>query len=675
MTLSSQLRNRVVGAAAAAVLFAGSLVQPSAAAPPTCSSEGGALQVTADCVDPTYASPVVDSTTDETSPLPHRRIRGHFEGTDIQFTVYFHAEESKSAWEGRFFQFTYPTTFAPGEDLSQATDRAISFALGGGGYAVQAGNSSVSLGYAHGAAAAKFAKTLAADYYAQEGPIHGYLYGPSGGSFQTLGAAENTTGVWDGFVSMVQAVPQPTSYQFQARAAGDLILTDKAAQIQAAMLPGGSGDPFAGLDEAESAMLEEMHRLGVPWQAWEYPDYLLGQTEQYANGLTSSDPLRFDPTYADDFWNAPGYLGVEDSALGERVRSVLAEMGDTEENRWDIANRFYYRYQVPPEEEGWVAFDQFRGSDGTPIHPQRVAKDSGFHGFVSGNTAFDGSINGKFIAVSNLYDTDALPLHTDWYRRQVEASLGHAAADHYRVYFNDHADHQDAPVSGERAKHLVDWYGMVEQALRDIANWAEDGVEPPASTQYDVVNGQIVVPDGATDRLGIQPTVSLTGGGLERVQAKVGEPVALTATVQVPPGAGEIIRVEWDLDGDGDYEEAPPVPAGAWLAARTSFEATASFEEAGTHFVGVRVTAERNGDVEAQHAWVLNLDRVQIVVSGDTGEPGDTDPPVEPTPGNDLPMEPTPDADPSAQPIRPPVPGIPPGLPSTGADASPGEVG
>lgn len=617
MTIRSTI-SRTGGAAALTatlLLGAGFAVSPAQAAD-ECVPDGDAMQVTADCVDPAY-TPVIDGeATNETSPVAHRRIRGHLENasggdTGIQFTIYLHPGADKDKWEGRFFQFTYPTAFTPEQDTSYATDRAIGFALASGGYAVQTGNAGVSLGYRHTAAVAKFAETVAAEYYGTDAPIYGYLYGPSGGSYQTIGAAENTTGVWEGFVPMVQGVPQPTSYNFLGRSAAELILADKADDIRAALLPGGSGDPYATLDEAESAMLTELHALGIPWQAWEYPDYLLGYSEFTAGGLDSSDPLWYDPTYASDFWGAEGYLGREDSPLGERVRAELAAMGDTDANRWNIANRFYYRYQVPAESEGWVGLDQFRNLDGSLMYPQRPVPAFGFHGFVSGNTAFDGSINGKMIVVDNLYDTDALPWHADWYRHQVETSLGDAADDTYRIYYNDHADHQDAVVSGERAKHLVNWYGMVEQALRDVAAWAEDGVEPPASTVYDVVDAQIVVSDNAAVRRGLQPTVDLTVKGQEGVTVKAGDQVKLKAKAQVPPGAGEIIRAEWDLDGDGVYTDAGLTRIGNTVTLQNDVR----FDEPGTYLVALKVTSERDGDPTAEFALAQNLDRVQVVVT------------------------------------------------------------
>jgi hypothetical protein len=206
--------------------------------------------------------------------VAHHKVSGHFEGTDIRFNVYL---PPANQWKGRFFQYTYPTAFTPEEDTSVADDRVIGFSIASGGYAVQAGNAGNSVGYRHTAAAAKFAETVAADYYHRgDRKIYGYLYGPSGGSFQTTGAAENTSGVWEGFVPTVQGVPMSGPYTFFIRAMARLVLADKAEQIADTVRPGGSGKPFAGLDQAERSMLTELSAFGVPLRAWEDPDYLLG---------------------------------------------------------------------------------------------------------------------------------------------------------------------------------------------------------------------------------------------------------------------------------------------------------------------------------------------------------------------------------------------------------------
>src|SRR4029450_7262084 len=173
------------------------------------------------------------------------------------------------------------------------------------------------------AAAAKFAEKVAADYYRQGNrKIYGYLYGPSGGSYQVTGAAENTSGVWEGFVPMVQGVPMSAPYTFFIRAMARLVLADKAEQIADAVRPGGSGNPYAGLDAAERGMLKEFSAFGVPLRGWENPDYLLGLSAP--DGLLGFGAIvrSIDPTYADDFWTKPGYLGTEQAPHGGAGRAT-----------------------------------------------------------------------------------------------------------------------------------------------------------------------------------------------------------------------------------------------------------------------------------------------------------------------------------------------------------------
>src|SRR5687768_10760210 len=108
MKIHSPFYRGGIGALAAALLFgSGFGTAPAHAEQQECATIGGAMQVTAACHDLQYATPVIDSETDETTPVAHRRVRGHFEGTNIQFTIYLHAQENKAQWEGRFFQFTY----------------------------------------------------------------------------------------------------------------------------------------------------------------------------------------------------------------------------------------------------------------------------------------------------------------------------------------------------------------------------------------------------------------------------------------------------------------------------------------------------------------------------------------------------------------------------------------
>lgn len=269
-------------------------------------------------VDPVYNHPVIDSEQDVTGAVSYHLVIGHFEGTDNKFTI---ALPSKDQFEGRFFQNVYPL------QTEVADPETIAFGVDSGAYTVQTNGGG---GYRVDAAAAKFAKEVAAAYYDDSARIYGYVYGGSGGSYQTVGAIESTTGVWDGAVPYIIGVP--TSFlNFDVRAMARLVLSSKAAQISDALSPGGSGDPYAGLNEAESAVLRETTNLGIPLKAWQDPNYVLNTASPNADGLFifASTTRALDPTYADDFWSKPGYLGTEQSALGDFYRAAKIDARGT----------------------------------------------------------------------------------------------------------------------------------------------------------------------------------------------------------------------------------------------------------------------------------------------------------------------------------------------------------
>ena len=192
--------------------------------------------VTADCVDPLYDEPVIDSETDLTTPVPHHRVSGHFAGTDKRFTFYLPPKEQ---WDGRFFHLVYPLDDENAEDgvpPDFGPPARIAFGADSGAYTVQTNGGG---GYRVDAAAAKFSKTVAAGYYGTDGRIYGYIYGGSGGSYQTIGAIENTIGVWDGAVPFIVGVPTSIPNNFFVRAFARFVLEDKAARDRRCGGPGG----------------------------------------------------------------------------------------------------------------------------------------------------------------------------------------------------------------------------------------------------------------------------------------------------------------------------------------------------------------------------------------------------------------------------------------------------
>lgn len=247
--------------------------------------------------------------------MPHHRIGGHWNGTDTTFSINL---PTKEQWQGRFFQLTYPLQ---GPDPK---DTELGFALDSGGMAVHVKGQA---GYRHDAATAKFAKEVAREYYDDsEQRIYGYLYGGSGGSFLTVGAVENTQGVWDGAVPIVQAVPASSPNTPSARALAGFVLADKAAQIGDAVRPGGSKDPFANLTALEEEILREVTTMGIPISTFEdFPS--ISHLEILLVMLPTVKI--FDPSYADDYWSKPGYVGTEQSELGDLIRAAKIDYNAT----------------------------------------------------------------------------------------------------------------------------------------------------------------------------------------------------------------------------------------------------------------------------------------------------------------------------------------------------------
>jgi hypothetical protein len=245
-----------------------------------CSSPvaGVPMRVTGDCVDPRFNAPYVDIDEQRSTPVPHRYVHGGFKGTDAKFSFYF---PPPAQFQGRFFQNTHQLLTS-----ENGPPANIGFAVASGGYYVQTNIGGVERattteqavfgkldpsvgGYRVNAEAAKFSRLKAAEIYGNR-RIYGYLYGGSGGAFQTISSAENTVGVWDGFVPYVMGSPNaiPGVMTVRIHALRVLKIRDKFPAIMDAIDPGGSGDPYAGLNAEESAALKEATRLGFPLRGW-----------------------------------------------------------------------------------------------------------------------------------------------------------------------------------------------------------------------------------------------------------------------------------------------------------------------------------------------------------------------------------------------------------------------
>jgi hypothetical protein len=139
----------------------------------------------------------------------------------------------------------------------------------------------------------------------------------------------------------------------------------------------------------------------------------------------------------------------------------------------------------------------------------------------------------------------------------------------------------------------------------------EEGVAPPASTSYEVVDGQVTVPPDAARRGGIQPVVSLAVNGDLRADSTTGDELTFRAVAEVPEGTGVITEVAWDFDRSGRFTDADPVVA----APKVVVERRRCFPEAGTSFPAVRVVARRDATTSTPFARLQNLARVRVVVA------------------------------------------------------------
>ncbi|MET0728006.1 MAG: hypothetical protein ABWZ76_06875, partial [Acidimicrobiales bacterium] len=265
--------------------------------------------------DDEFHTAYVDADEWRDAPVRHRYVHGGFTGTETRFSIYLPAE---AQYGGRFFQHVTPVPDS--EHLAQSAvgeEDKIGFSIASGAYFLEtngggesgAPGSSVDptiAAYRANAAAAQHSRVIAAAMYGEHRPF-GYLYGGSGGGFRTIGAAENTSGVWDGFVPYVIGSPMAIPNMFTVRMHAQRLLRRHFDRIVDAVEPGGSGDLFEGLDADEREALVEVTRMGFPPRSW-FGHRTMGM---HAFPILYGAVVMADPSYFEDFWNEPGYLGHE----------------------------------------------------------------------------------------------------------------------------------------------------------------------------------------------------------------------------------------------------------------------------------------------------------------------------------------------------------------------------
>lgn len=277
--------------------------------------------------DTAFKNPYVDIDEVRNTPVKHRYVHGGYDNGTM-FSLYLPVK--KSDFTGRFFQ--YVTPFPDSETVAQnatGSYNMIGFSVengagfletNGGGKTDFASNRApeATIGaYRSHSACAELSREIMKKIYGCDRP-YGYVFGGSGGAYRTLGCIENTH-TWDGAVPYVLGSPMAIPSVFAVRMHALRVLKDKLPQIVDALEPGGSGDPYAGLNQEEYQALKEATAMGFPLKSW------YGYKEMDVHGflVLYKSVVGMDSQYfKHDFWNEHGYLGANPtpSLLAARIQ-------------------------------------------------------------------------------------------------------------------------------------------------------------------------------------------------------------------------------------------------------------------------------------------------------------------------------------------------------------------
>jgi hypothetical protein len=280
------------------------------------------LLINGTCEDPDYNERtfVIDKTEELTfqvpdgGPLiPYTQVTGHFPATRTLETLPPGVRQSPRAFRQNYvFRFPAKAFFKHRSFEGQhptgggVVDNRMAFT--NGAFSVNWMSASVANAVAthrHEAAATKVAKAYAARLYGSKTKIYSYFWGCSGGGTVSMAAAENVTGVWDGVQPQCIGTSGDAPYHsFYWQAHYTMAIPQaKRDAIAAAAVPGGTGDIYAGLNDEEKSVLNELIAAG-------YPLPIIGKHFTRLTPLVDPIDIRMsDPAYEDDFWSKPGYAG------------------------------------------------------------------------------------------------------------------------------------------------------------------------------------------------------------------------------------------------------------------------------------------------------------------------------------------------------------------------------
>ena len=287
---------------------------------------------------------------------------------------------------------------------------------------------------------------------------------------------------------------------------------------------------------------------------------------------------------------------------------TLLELGPGDEILIDnsdyLAAQTYHRHQVPTSD--FCGWNQYRDENGKPVYPQRPKLMGPGFTYSGCGSVQDGRIQGKVIVICCLLD-GAFPWQGDWYRKKVEENCPGRSEEYFRIWYMDNCYHDDRYQTVDETR-ITSYVGALHQALLELSAWVEKGEEPADSTGYEIVDSQVIIPDAAEERKGIQPVVALSA---DETHVAPGEKVAFHASARTPLGHGKIVSMAFSFEGEQTFcpEEICLSEDGtcgeAWAEHR--------YQKPGTYFATVRAASHLTGDGEDLLMQPTNIARMRIV--------------------------------------------------------------
>lgn len=386
------------------------------------------------------------------------------------------------------------------------------------------------------------------------------------------------------------------------------------------------------IDEGNSYGVDEAwkHTFG---KAGKMPAFILKDfpappegAEPYTKGLT----MRFlsgdlEGTKISIAWTGYNVVVSETDVTGRDIPQLMkqAKAGNKVEidNSDYIAAQTYHRHQVPGPE--YYAWDYFRNENEEPKYPQRPLLIAPIIARGGAGGVQEGTPNCKLIVLESHMDESAFPWQADWYRRKVMERSGTDGNGIMRLWMMEHCMHTDCEEgNGGDHQHIVSYLGALHQALLDLSDWVERGVEPPCTTNYTMNGGQVILPESAHERGGVQPTVTLSAVGTAqeksengKITIKAGEKVSFLASVEVTKATGAVESAVWDFTASDEFLPCGSVGQTEWTPVgdgRACVSAEHIFTMPGVYFPVVKVASNRQPG--NPFTCLRNQARIRVIV-------------------------------------------------------------